>query len=52
MNAVTDYLKVGQTVKVKVLVFDDKGRVKLSMKALLADQAAVANEGAAPVSHE
>ena len=50
VNAVTDYLKEGQTVKVKVLGFDDKGRVKLSMKALLADQAAVANEGAAPAA--
>jgi len=50
VNAVTDYLKEGQVVKVKVLGFDDKGRVKLSMKALLADQAAVANEGAAPAA--
>ncbi|MFW9615344.1 polyribonucleotide nucleotidyltransferase [Aquabacterium sp.] len=32
---VTDYLKEGQIVKVKVLETDDKGRVKLSMKALL-----------------
>jgi polyribonucleotide nucleotidyltransferase len=48
VNAVTDYLKEGQVVKVKVLGFDDKGRVKLSMKALLEEQAAVVNEGAAP----
>ena len=51
VNAVTDYLTEGQTVKVKVLGFDDKGRVKLSMKALLEDQAAAANAdqaGAAP----
>jgi polyribonucleotide nucleotidyltransferase len=48
VNAVTDYLKEGQMVKVKVMGFDDKGRVKLSMKALLEDQAAAANEGAAP----
>ena len=47
VNAVTDYLKEGQTVKVKVLGFDDKGRVKLSMKALLEDQAAAANAGQA-----
>ena len=33
--AVTDYLKEGQIVKVKVLETDEKGRVKLSMKALL-----------------
>jgi ribosomal protein S1 len=31
-----------------VLGFDDKGRVKLSMKALLEDQAAAANAGEAP----
>ena len=52
VNAVTDYLKEGQTVKVKVLGFDDKGRVKLSMKALLAEQVAVANDGAAPSPQE
>ena len=48
VNAVTDYLKEGQVVKVKVLGFDDKGRVKLSMKALLEEQAAAANAGVAP----
>ena len=48
VNAVTDYLKEGQVVKVKVLGFDDKGRVKLSMKALLEEQAAAANASAAP----
>ena len=32
---VTDVLKEGQVVRVKVLETDDKGRVKLSMKALL-----------------
>ncbi len=32
---VTDVLSEGQVVKVKVLETDDKGRVKLSMKALL-----------------
>ena len=31
----TDYLSEGQIVKVKVLETDEKGRVKLSMKALL-----------------
>ena len=34
VNAVSDYLKEGQTVKVKVLEADDKGRLRLSMKAL------------------
>ncbi|MBL8492513.1 MAG: polyribonucleotide nucleotidyltransferase, partial [Rhodocyclaceae bacterium] len=35
VNAVGDYLKEGQVVKVKVIETDDKGRVRLSMKALL-----------------
>lgn len=35
VNKVTDYLSEGQIVKVKALDVDDKGRVKLSMKALL-----------------
>jgi polyribonucleotide nucleotidyltransferase len=34
VEKVTDYLTEGQVVKVKVLETDDKGRVKLSMKAL------------------
>ncbi len=32
---VTDFLKEGQIVKVKVMETDEKGRIKLSMKALL-----------------
>ena len=36
VNAVSDHLKEGQIVRVKVLEVDDKGRMKLSMKALLA----------------
>ncbi|MCA3020442.1 MAG: S1 RNA-binding domain-containing protein, partial [Rhodocyclaceae bacterium] len=35
VNAVADHLKEGQIVKVKVMEADDKGRVRLSMKALL-----------------
>jgi polyribonucleotide nucleotidyltransferase len=35
VERVTDFLKEGQIVKVKVLETDEKGRVKLSMKALL-----------------
>jgi polyribonucleotide nucleotidyltransferase len=35
IEKVTDVLKEGQIVKVKVLETDEKGRVKLSMKALL-----------------
>ncbi len=40
VNAVTDYLKEGQAVRVKVLEADEKGRLRLSMKA--------ASETAAP----
>jgi polyribonucleotide nucleotidyltransferase len=39
VNAVADYLKEGQIVKVKVIETDDKGRVRLSMKAVAADAA-------------
>ncbi len=35
VEKVTDYLQEGQIVKVKALETDDKGRIKLSMKALL-----------------
>ena len=37
VNAVSDYLKEGQVVKVKVIETDDKGRIRLSMKALLGE---------------
>ncbi len=39
VNAVADYLKEGQVVKVKVIETDDKGRVRLSMKAIAAEVA-------------
>ena len=39
---VADHLKEGQVVKVKVLELDDKGRMRLSMKALLPQQDAAA----------
>ncbi len=35
VNAVSDYLKEGQHVTVKVLEADEKGRLRLSMKALI-----------------
>ncbi len=38
VEKVTDYLSEGQIVRVKVLETDEKGRVKLSMKALLERQ--------------
>ena len=43
VNAVADYLKEGQAVKVKVIEADEKGRVRLSMKAV---------EGNAPAAHQ
>jgi polyribonucleotide nucleotidyltransferase len=42
VNAVSDFLKEGQHVKVKVLEADEKGRLRLSMKALLEQPAAPA----------
>jgi len=42
VNAVADYLKEGQVVRVKVLETDDRGRLKLSMKAAAADEAPAA----------
>ena len=42
---VADHLKEGQIVKVKVLELDDKGRMRLSMKALIPQQ-----ETAAPAA--
>ena len=35
VEKVSDYLKEGQVVRVKALETDDKGRIKLSMKALI-----------------
>ena len=42
VNKVSDYLQEGQKVRVKVIETDDKGRFRLSIKALLGD-----GEGAA-----
>jgi len=48
INSVSDFLKEGQVVKVKVLEMDDKGRMRLSMKALLPQpEAAPAPEASA-----
>ena len=51
VEKVTDFLKEGQIVKVKVLETDEKGRVKLSMKALL-DRDAQPVAPAAPAAEE
>ncbi|MBL8518237.1 MAG: polyribonucleotide nucleotidyltransferase [Betaproteobacteria bacterium] len=50
VNAVSDHLKEGQVVKVKVLEADDKGRVRLSMKALLDPPARAERKEEAPSS--
>ena len=42
VNNVGDYLKEGQSVRVKVLEADDKGRLRLSMKAAAAETQAAA----------
>ncbi len=42
VNQVSDYVKEGQIVRVKVIEADDKGRLRLSMKAAAADDAAAA----------
>lgn len=47
VNKVEDYVKEGQVVRVKVLETDDRGRVKLSMKAVAAEEGAVAPEASA-----
>lgn len=44
VNKVEDYVKEGQVVRVKVLETDDRGRVKLSMKAVVAEEAAAAQQ--------
>lgn len=51
VEKVTDVVKVGQTIRVKVLTIDDQGRVKLSRKAAMAEEAASnnANESSATV---
>ena len=38
VNQVSDYVKEGQDVRVKVIEADDKGRLRLSMKALLNEE--------------
>ena len=51
VNKVEDYVKEGQIVRVKVLETDDRGRVKLSMKAVTAEEGA-AQAVAAPAATE
>ena len=48
VNAVADYLKEGQKVRVKVLEADEKGRVRLSMKAVSVEEGGVAAKPVEP----
>jgi polyribonucleotide nucleotidyltransferase len=40
VKSVTDIVKIGEKIRVKVIAVDDQNRVKLSRKALMADEAA------------
>ena len=44
MEKVSDYLKEGQQVRVKVLDVDARGRIKLSMKETSEDEGQTAGE--------
>jgi polyribonucleotide nucleotidyltransferase len=48
VNKVEDFLKEGLKVRVKVIEADEKGRLRLSMKAAMADDAAAGTPAAAP----
>ena len=48
VNAVSDHLKEGQAIQVKVLETDEKGRMRLSMKALIEPPAPAAAPAAEP----
>jgi polyribonucleotide nucleotidyltransferase len=48
VNTIGDYLKEGQVVKVKILEADEKGRLRLSMKALLEVPAPAAADNETP----
>ncbi len=47
VNAVADYLKEGQKIMVKVLEADEKGRIRLSAKALIEEKAAAPSDAPA-----
>ncbi len=52
VEKVTDFLEEGQTVRVKVLDVDQRGRIKLSIKELLEDEADTAEEEASEAPDE
>ncbi len=43
VKSASDVVKVGDTVRVKVISIDDQGRIKLSRKAVVAEEAATAS---------
>ncbi len=45
VKKVEDVVKLGETVRVKVLSIDDQGRVKLSRRAVLAEESEKASVG-------
>ena len=49
VNAVSDYLKEGQKIRVKVLDVDNRGRIKLSIKEAIAEEG---NAGGEAVSED
>jgi polyribonucleotide nucleotidyltransferase len=46
VKAVSDVVRIGDMVKVKVIMIDDQGRIKLSRKAALAQEGPDAKDGA------
>ena len=52
VNAVADYLKEGQKVRVKVLEADEKGRVRLSKKAAAAEESGAEAQPEAPAAEQ
>lgn len=48
VNSVSDYLKEGQAVRVKVLDVDNRGRIKLSIKEAIAEEGAASSDDALP----
>lgn len=47
---VSEVVKLGDMIRVKVIAIDDQGRIKLSRKAVLAADAEKNKESAQPVS--
>jgi polyribonucleotide nucleotidyltransferase len=52
VKAVGDVVRIGDMIKVKVIMVDDQGRIKLSRKAALAEEGEGATDGASGVPGE